>query len=312
MARPLKIKYNGTAFEGLQEMSNTDLDTLADLILSEQTNNPTEVGHLSVNGLDNTWTHIGTFSDTRRDQAVGTHPANTTIHTEDYVFRQNLTAITPSTVRPHVIKYDGSSNFQGLEEMTDAYIVDNIIERVKIKIGVFGIGTYKLQPTAPTGGTWTSVDTITNKTVTGNNTSTLWRRIDNTSLTANRPIKWNSTGLQEMSDTELKKLVEYLRSEIIASGVGRYILSTSAPTTGGTWIQAGTGFTDDRHQRTNQNYSGSYTGGYTGGYTRYYSGRNAGTYYGTYYGTYIGTYVGATIMSTKETVETLKLWLRIS
>jgi hypothetical protein len=324
MARPLKIKYNASVFAGLQEMSDAEIDSFADLLLDSFTDN-VGTGHLAIN-TQATWTTIGTFSDTRRDQAVGTHPANTTIHTENYIFRQNLTAVTPATsARPMGIK--SVSPFTGIQELADAQIVSNIINRVKSKIGTFSPGTYKLQPAAPSGGTWTSVSTITNKTVTGNNTSTLWRRTDGVTTPGTRPIKWDGTGLKELSNTEINDLTDYFRAEIIASGIGKYQLATTAPS-GGTWVQAGSGFADDRHQRVNQNYSGNYTGSYTGTYSgayagsyiRYYSGRNAGTYTGYYTGsytgyytgTYTGTYTGATIIATKETVATLKLWLRIA
>ena len=339
MSRPLKIKYSGSTFAGLQEMTNAEIDSFADLLLDSFTDN-VGTGHLSVN-TSTSWTSIGTFSDTRRDQAVGTHPANTTIHTENYVFRQNLGSVSPSTsARPIEIK---GVPFSGLQEMSDSDIVTNIINRVKAKIATFSPGTYKLQPSAPSGGTWTSVSTITNKTVSGNNTSTLWRRTDGVTSPGTRPLKLSSGALRELSNAEIVDLTDYFRSEIIASGVGKYQLATSAPS-GGTWIVAGTGFSDDRHQRTNQNYTGSYSGayagayagGYTGSYTgtyagnytgsyiRYFSGRNAGTYTGTYTGYYTGsysgsytgyytgTYTGATIMASKETLSTLKLWLRIS
>jgi hypothetical protein len=331
MSRPLKIKYSGGTFAGLQEMSDSEIDSFADLLLDSFTDN-VGTGHLSVN-TSTTWASIGTFSDTRRDQAVGTHPANTTIHTENYVFRQNLGLVSPSTsARPIEIK---GVPFSGLQEMSDSDIVTNIINRVKAKIATFSPGTYKLQPSAPSGGTWTSVSTITNKTVSGNNTSTLWRRTDGVTSPGTRPLKLSSGALRELSNAEIVDLTDYFRSEIIASGVGKYQLATSAPS-GGTWIVAGTGFSDDRHQRTNQNYTGSYAGtyagsytgtyagNYTGSYIRYFSGRNAGTYTGTYTGYYTGsysgsytgyytgTYTGATIMASKETLSTLKLWLRIS
>ena len=340
MSRPLKIKYDGGAFAGLQEMSDAEIDSFADLLLDSFTDN-VGTGHLALN-TQPTWSAIGTFSDTRRDQAVGTHPANTTIHTENYAFTQNRTAVTPATTaRPLGIK--SVAPFTGLQEMSDSIIVTNIINRVKSKVGAFGPGTYKLQPTAPAGGTWTSVGTITNKTVSGNNASSLWRRTDGVVTPGTRPVKWNTSSVKELSNAEIIDLTDYFRSEIIASGVGQYQLATTAPA-GGTWIEAGSGFADARHQRVNQNYTGNYTGSYTGTYTgsyaasyagnytgsyiRYYSGRNAGTYTGTYTGYYAGarshsytgtytgyysgTYTGATIMATKDTIATLNLWLRVA
>jgi hypothetical protein len=275
-------------------MSDSEIDTVADLILDEFTD-VVGTGHVVVNAQSG-WTDIGTFADTRRDQVVGTHPANTTIHTDNYVFRQNLTAVSPSpSARPHRIKYD-SSVFKGIQEQSDSEIVSTIIGRAKTKLASFSIGTYKLQPSAPTPGTWLNVATVTNKTVTGNNQTILWRRTDEPTSTIVRPLKANtSTAIREMSDTEIKELTDYFRSEIVTSGVGKYQLSASTPS-GGTWIQAGSGFSDTRHQRVNQNYVGNYvqsfTGSFTGSYTGYYSGSYAGSYSGTYTGYFTGEYLG--------------------
>ena len=64
------------------------------------------------------------------------------------------------------------------------------------------------------------------------------------------------------------------------------------------------------------NYSGTYagtsaySGTYAGTYTGYYSGTYTGNYSGTYSGGYTGYYAGDTIQATKDTVSTVKLWLR--
>ena len=145
MPRPLKVNYNGSLFDGFKEMSDSDLDTVADLILDEFTDNPTTTGHLVVNAQSG-WTDVGTFVDTYRDDAIGAHPASTTINSENYVFRQNQAGVTPNvSARPLHVKYNGS-DMEGLIEQTDTYVANNIINRVQLKLASFSQGTYKLQP----------------------------------------------------------------------------------------------------------------------------------------------------------------------
>jgi hypothetical protein len=324
MAKPLK--WNGSA--GIKEMSSSEIDDNVDLILdhfSGMTSNNT--GHLAMNA-EAGWTAIGTFADTRRDQAQGTHPANTTINTDNYVFRQNLTDLTPSpTARPMEVKYSGGSYDGGIIEMTDAECRADIVDRINAKITAGGVGSYVLQPSAPGSGSWTSVATINNKFQSGvNNTTKLWKRTTGSNTTATRPIKWNgSAGIKEMSDAEIKDLVEMYQESIVDTGIGKYQLSASAPGSG-TWQTVGSAFADTRKERGNVNYSGSYSGAYAGNYSgayagnysTYYSGRQVGpytgyytgTYTGYYTGSYTGSYTGATILASTETVSTMKLWLR--
>jgi hypothetical protein len=295
MPRPLKVKYNGLAFDGIQEMSDSEIDTVADLILDEFTDN-VGTGHLAMN-TQSGWTAIGTFVDTRRDQAEGTHPANTTINSDNYVFRQNLTAISPSTsTRPLGVKYSGS-DMVGVQEMTDSHIVTYIINRVQEKLIVFSPGTYKLQPSAPSGGTWTSIATVYDKHQSHTEDTTyLWHRTDNPSSGVVRPIKSSSLkDFKELTDTEIKSLTDYFRNEINQTGIGKYELSASSPSSGGTWVQAGSGFDDTRHERTDVGYSGSYDGTYTGYYagSRTYSADYAGAYAGAYTGYFTGYYAGS-------------------
>jgi hypothetical protein len=317
MAKPLK--WNGSA--SLKEMSAAEIDDNVDLILdhfSGMTSNNT--GHLAMNA-EASWTDIGTFADTRRDEAQGTHPANTTIHTDNFVFRQNLTDLTPSpTRRPMEVKYD-SGSYDGLIEMTDTECRADIVDRINIKIAAAGVGSYALQPAAPETGTWTAVGTITNKLAVNavSTTTYLWKRTTGSNTTATRPLGWDSSNssLKELSDAEINDLVEMYQESIVDTGIGKYALQAAAPGTG-TWQTVGSAFVDTRKQRTDQNYAGDYTGSYSGAYTgyysTYYSGRQVGPYTGyytgAYSGTYTGTYVGATIMAATDTVSTMKLWLR--
>jgi len=316
---PKPIKWNGSA--SLKEMSAAEIDDNVDLILdhfSGMTSNNT--GHLAVNA-EAGWTDIGTFADTRRDQAQGTHPANTTVHTDNYVFRQNLTDLTPSpTRRPMAVKYD-SGSYDGLIEMTDAECRSDIVDRVNAKIAAGSVGAYMLQASAPGTGTWTAVATISNKLAvdTVSTQTKLWKRTTGSNTTATRPIGWDASNsrLSELSDAEINDLVEMYQESIVDTGIGKYQLAASAPGSG-TWQQQGDGFSDIRYQRADQNYAGDYSGTYSGTYTGYYStfysgrqvGPYAGNYTGNYTGTYTGTYTGATILASTDTVSTMKLWLR--
>jgi len=322
---PKPLKWNGSS--SLREMTAAEIDDNVDLILdhfSGMSSNNT--GHLAMNA-EAGWTDIGTFADTRRDQAVGTHPANTTTHTDNYVFRQNLTDLTPSpAARPAAVKYNGGS-FDGLIEMTDVECRADIVDRINAKIAAGSVGSYVLQPSAPGSGTWSNVGTINNKFQSGvNNSTILWKRTTGSNTTATRPLKWNgSASLREMTDAEINDLVEMYQESIVDTGIGKYQLSAAAPGSG-TWQTVGSAFADTRKQRSDQNYAGdysgaytgNYTGAYTGYYTTYYSGRAvgpytgyySGTYTGYYTGTYTGSYTGATILSSNETVSTMKLWLR--
>ena len=314
---PKPIKWNGSA--SLKEMSAAEIDDNVDLILDHFSGMTSlNTGHLAMNA-ESGWTDIGTFADTRRDQAQGTHPANTTIHTDNYVFRQNLTDVTPSpTARPFAVKYD-SGSYDGLIEMTDVECRADIVDRINVKIAAGGVGSYVLQVAAPETGTWTSIATINNKLAvdTVANSTQLWKRTTGSNTTATRPIKWNSNQLKEMSDAEIVDLVEMYQESIVDTGIGKYVLQAAAPGSG-TWQTVGDAFSDTRKQRTDQDYSGPYTGVYSGTYTgyysTYYSGRQVGPYTGNYTGNYTGyytgTYTGATIMAAVDTVSTLKLWLR--
>lgn len=324
MAKPLK--WNGSG--SLREMTAAEIDDNVDLILdhfSGMSSNNT--GHLAMNA-EAGWTGIGTFADTRRDQAVGTHPANTTIHTDNYVFRQNHTDVTPSpTRRPFSVKYD-SGSFDGVIEMTDAECRADIVDRVNAKIAGGGVGSYALQPSAPGTGTWSEVATINNKFQSGvNNTTKLWKRTTGSNTTATRPLGWDSgnSRVSELTDAEIKDLVEMYQESIVDTGIGKYVLQESAPGSG-TWQRVGAAFSDTRKTRSDSSYSGDYTGAYagdysgtyTGNYSTFYSGRQVGpyagnytgTYTGYYSGTYTGSYTGATINNTNETVTTVSLWLR--
>ena len=312
MSRPIRLKYNTDstpAVIGLQEMSDSEIDEIADLILDEFSDDATTVGHLAMN-TESSWTDIGTFVDTERDDPIGTHPSSS-ISSTNYVFRQKLDSVTTSLSAVPMSLHETSGTVDGMEDMPDSEIVSDIINRVQAKLTAAPPGTYKMQPAAPTPGTWVSVATITNSHLDGSNSTYLWRRTsDSSTMTeVNRTMYRSSSGnghIKQMSDTQIKALVDHFRKEIVDNGIGKYQLAASAPTSGGTWTQVGSGFDDTRHVLEDVSYSGTYTGSYTGtssstayytggssygGYryfagVAYYSGSRTNTYTGYYTGTY--------------------------
>jgi len=283
----------------LQEMSNTHMDSVAYRILQEFLVSDVDCGNIHVGSTPAGASSIGSFTDTRRANTVGTHPAGTTINTATTNFYQYTSAETENYERP--IEFD--TPLDSIQEMDNSDLNSTIISRALSMLtstsNSYGIGQYRLQPSNPGGGTWTSHAVITNRiqntagTGITENTTTLWRKQTQGSTygTLYRPLKVRSDGhLQEMSDTEIKALVTRFRNRIIESGIGTYKVQQNSPA-GGTWVRSGSIFQDTRRQRADQNYTGSYTGYYTG--SRTYSANYAGTYAGTYSTNFAGTYAGA-------------------
>ena len=334
--RPLRI--NNSTPKSLIEMSDSEMDYAAHIILERFSQDTTSTGHITTNSGH---THIGSFVDTTRQANTGAHPVGTAVNSTTYAFYQNLNTVTESLVRP--VKFSANA----VRESDDTDLADRIIDRAFDRLVAGGVGSYALQPAAPTSGTWTSVRTINNQIRTASGlttatTTTLWKRTVENTPTANRPIKVNNNGsLQEMTDADIETLYKRFQNRIVASGRGQYRIATNAPS-GGTWVRLGTAFTDTRRQVANQNYSGTYstpyagtyatpyagtyTGYYSASYVRYYSGRIYGYYAGSraksytgyynrnftgYYNrNFTGTYTGLTIQTTSENVSTISLWVR--
>ena len=277
MANPLKVKKTGATFNGLQIMTNVEMDYCVDVVLKHFANTNSGLGTVNIDGA--TGTSIGTFVDTSRSGAVGDHPvadSPTTVTT--YTFKQDVTtAATEVITRP--IEHSSS----GIRQQNDTQLNASIISRAIANCASSGIGSYALQPTAPTG-TWTSIGTITNSTIGATNTTTLWRKTGGTAPTTVRPLKYQtspSKSFKEMTDVEIQGLTNRFRNQIISTSICTYKLQTSAPTPG-TWTTRGSAFDDTRNTLASQNYTGNYTGSYSGTYT--------GTYAGTYSGAYAGAY----------------------
>jgi hypothetical protein len=299
MANPLRLKSSATPvtpanFQGLQTMTDAEVKNyIANVITVKFATDwdGTKTGDINIdtaNALSGT--AIGTFVDTDRTEATGDHPATGAVSTVTYYAKQ-VTSAASGSVTNRPLEYSA-----GLAQLTDSEINVDILDKVinsMVTEASFTAGQYKLQATAPSGGTWVSRYTLTDIANGGNTLTYLWQKTAATSTAdANlRPLKNVSGAVQEMSAAEIQQLVPAFRNRIISSGVGTYAIQTSAPVSG-TWVQMGNAFSDTREQVASQNYSGTYSGPYTGTYSGPYTGTYSGPYSGPYTGTYSGGYRG--------------------
>lgn len=299
---PLKIKASATPisssnFQGLQAMSDTEVKNyIANKITVGfagavgNGSNTADINIDTANALSGT--AIGSFVDTDRDEATGTHPATGATTTTTYYAKQ-ITATDTGTITNRPIGYDTA-----IKQLTDAQIntvLDKVITSMVTEAD-YTAGQYRLAGSAPTGGTWTARYTITDVANGGNTTYYIWQKTAATSTPDAdlRPLKtYNGNNVKQMTDAEIQEMIPYFRNRIVSTGVGTYKLQASTPA-GGTWVQMGSG-SDTREQLASQNYTGVYAGARTysnvayGG-TRTYAVSYANTFAGNR--TYSTTYAG--------------------
>ena len=271
---PLKVKASTTpitsaVFSGLEPLTNAEVQNyIANIITTKFADDTTGEGTAELNiTTDNsgTGTSIGTFVDTDRTEATGTHPATgDTTSTTYYVKQVTAPASENVTARPVAWLSDG------IRRMTDGNldgVLDTVISAF-VSESEYTAGQYRLQATAPTGGTWQARYTLTDVANGGNTTTYLWQKTA-ASTAANdslAPLKSNdANSLKIMTAAEIEQLVPNFRNRIIDTNIGTYKLQATAPT-GGTWVELGTSTTDTREQVSPQNYVGNYTGNYSGNY----------------------------------------------
>jgi hypothetical protein len=300
--QPLRIKASSTPpsssnFQGLQEMSDAEINQYLSYVITNKFATDTDgtgTAELNVDTANAlTGTSIGTWTNTIRDDAIGTHPTDGATTDTTYYFKQVTAAATESiTNRP--VGYDSA-----IKEYSDAAldtdVLDKVIEDMVTGTG-YTVGQYSLAATAPTGGTWTSRYTITDSNQGGSTSLYLWQKTaPSTSANADlTSLKLDGTNVKMMSAAEIEQMVPNFRNRIIDSGIGTYKLQTSTPGTG-TWVQMGDSLTDTRQEVASENYAGTYTGNFSGNYAGNYAGGYAGakTYSGAYAGDYAGNYVGS-------------------
>jgi hypothetical protein len=314
MGRPLRAIYANTTYvNGVQEMSNTDISSLVVPLITQDLADKVATPNFGYGQVleirpistgDPSWTKFrsaGTFLNTRilSNLVVGSHPATNT--QDSYVLYQNIGSGTLGNVvetsRP--IQTTSSGDGRRIQTMTHSEIQNDVISNVVSTMINGGQGAYWLGTSAPSdGGTWvvrsTATDTYSNATGSVTTTYNLYQKTSGGSVGTVRPLKRLANNqLQEMTNEEIIALTPYVRDYTATTSIGIYVISTSAPADGGTWVARGS-FTDTRNLLTDDSYSGSYLGtfsaGFTGGYTRAFTGNYQGSYVGSFVGDYAGNY----------------------
>ena len=299
---PLRIKASGTPpssanFQGLQEMTEGEINQYLSYVITNKfatDTNGTGTAELNVDTANAlTGTSIGTWTNTIRNDAIGTHPTAGTTTDTTYYFKQ-VTAAASESITNRPVGYDSA-----IKEFADAGldtdVLDKVIEDMVSSTG-YTVGQYTLAASAPAGGTWTSRYTITDTNQGGSTTLYLWQKTS-PSTAANSDLaslKLDGTNVKMMSVAEIEQMVPNFRNRIIDSGVGTYKLQTSTPIEAGTWVQMGDTLTDTRQEVASQDYAGTYTGAFSGNYVGDYVGSYVGakTYSGSYTGSFSGDYAG--------------------
>ncbi len=346
---------NAVGYDAAERVAKVLLDYFATITASSPvyTSGAIVVNPSSTTGL----TAIGSFTDTKRLNAVGSHPVGTSVNSVTYNFYQDRAGnLDLGSGAPDPVYYNSAGNVKA-SDYYDA-TVDNAVVDAVLDIYVGNVasdvqnGNYVLQPSAPATGTWTSQFVLSNTKVDGSSDSTtLWRKTTAVGLPSGnrRPLKIenntsNSIDLKEFSDNDILSRYKALMMNTMNSGKGQYEVSTSAPTSGGTWVAAGSAFNDTRYQVANQGYAGSRFHPYysiaffnvtTTSYASFSGSRttftpftgtpiytpgsfaNSFTGYSTRSQSYAGganfsgSYTGLTVQSSTEINETKTLWIRV-
>ena len=329
--RPLRIKASGSPpssanFQGLQEMTDAEIQQYLSYVITNKFatdwdgTGTAELNMDTANALSGS--SIGTFTDTTRNDAIGTHPTAGATTDTTYYFKQ-VTTTAAESITNRAVGWDTGA----INEFTDAELDTDILDKVigdMVSESDYTVGQFHLAASSPSGGTWTSRYTITDTVQSGNNTTYLWQKTSPTSAANSdlASLKYAS-GLKMMTAAEIEQMVPNFRNRIVENygttpGVGCYLIQSSSPTETGTWTQMGdlAGFSDTRQEVASSTYEGAYTGAfsgeftndftgeftgnktYTGGYTGTFSGDYAGDYVGTsaYSGTYTGDFTGEYIL----------------
>jgi hypothetical protein len=300
--QPLRIKASGSPvasanFQGLQEMADAEINQYLSYVITNKFASDTDgtgTAELNVDTANAlTGTSIGTWTNTIRNDAIGTHPTAGATTDTTYYFKQ-VTAAASESITNRPVGYDSAiKEFNDTSLDTD--VLDKVIEDMVSETG-YTVGQYSLAVSAPAGGTWTSRATITDSNQGGSSNIYLWQKTTpTTSANADlASLKLDGTNVKMMTALEIEQMVPNFRNRIIDSGVGTYKLQASTPVEAGTWVQMGDTLTDTRQEVASENYVGSYTGAFTGDYAGNYVGNYVGakTYTGSYTGSFSGDYAG--------------------
>ena len=300
--QPLRIKASSTPpssanFQGLQEMSDAEINQYLSYVITNKFATDTDgtgTAELNVDTANAlTGTSIGTWTNTIRNDAIGTHPTDGSTTDTTYYFKQ-VTAAATENITNRPVGYDSAVK-EYADAALDTDVLDKVIEDMVTGTG-YTVGQYSLAATAPAGGTWTSRATITDSNQGGSTNLYLWQKTAPTTA-ANADLaslKLDGTNVKMMTALEIEQMVPNFRNRIIDSGVGTYKLQATTPVATGTWTQMGDSLTDTRQEVASEDYAGTYTGAFSGNYVGDYVGSYVGnkTYSGSYTGSFSGDYAG--------------------
>ena len=240
-----------------------------------------------------TWTSRYTLVDTQVDE------------TEDTKYIWQKTAATTAAASDYKpLKLDGTS----VKEMSVAEM-EQVVPNLRNRITDSTIGTYALQASAPGSGTWVQQ---------GDAFSDTRHEVGSQSYTGNYSGNYtgNYTGAKTYTGSYSGSYTGNFSGNYVGTSAysgaysGSYSGSYAADYSG----YAGTSYSGTYSGSYTGYYTGAktYTGTYSGAYSGSYSGNYVGTsaYAGTYTGTYTGYYAGDTVLTSEETVGTVKLWLK--
>lgn len=262
------LKLNGSAGD-LKEMTTTEerwLAYMGGVLLGA--GGTANVGAITRASSGNT--SIGSYTNTRHPQAVGTHPGSS-ISTD---------TTTTTLYQTEGVQPETSSNFHrpvgwdtspaGIQEMPDTEFNALADRLVAVMAANEYPGTYRLASSSPGADYTPHISNVFSDT-RADGTTVNYIIYKRTTMSSGAPSQvqsvklYNSSGdLQEMSNTEIRDTFgPRMMTRIMAGtdGVGTYQLRSSgqgAPTATGTWVARGTA-TDTRNTRGDVNYSADYT-----------------------------------------------------
>ena len=180
---------------------------------------------------------VGTFTNRYRRGVQSS--ADGTLIQNDVVLYQNLDINSVDvSERPHPVIWD--SDLNSLQPANNGHLQDLCDEILSYITSADGPMSHKLSPTSPSGGTWAAVLTLGDTLARGANGTTeyVWMKMSGTRSHTVDCVCPDGQGLKHMTAEEVALLSEAVKSRMIATGVGTYSLSTSAPATG-TWANCG-------------------------------------------------------------------------
>ena len=255
---------------------------------------------------------VGTYSNTRFDQAVGTHGTTlTTSTTTTSLYQDEGTADTSGANYRKPIHYLKDGSKSQFHEMTSSEIntlTDRLISRIFTSDYP---GTFRLGTSAPSGDYSAFLNNVFTDTRTDGHSQgyTMYRRDTMSAPTVVKPLHIKRSagktgtyqGLQQMTTAQMNYTFgQTAKNRIMngTNGVGTYLrLSSSqgnpnANGYSGTWVAKGTA-SDTKQSTTSTAYTRVSTRTRVSNYAREYAGNYSRTFVGNYSRDYEGNYARA-------------------